>query len=202
MIEAVIFDLGGVIFDSPLPVIADYERSHGIEVGTINRVVTANAEDGAWALHERGELDHHGFSEQFGIECRRAGAEIDVDEFMDGIERAFTPRVVMLAAVVTIRGAGLRVAALTNNWEPMADGSFKERFDLVVESSVEGVRKPSQEIYDIVVSRLGIDPANAVFLDDVGANLKPARAMGMTTIKVVHARQALDELSECLGIQL
>ena len=73
-------------------------------------------------------------------------------------------------------------------------------FDVVVESSVEGVRKPNPAIYHIACERLGVEPARAVFLDDLGINLKPARAMGMRTIKVLNEDQALTELSAITGL--
>ena len=202
MIEAVIFDLGGVVFDSPLHVIAAYEIEVGISGGTINKVAAGAGIDGAWARHERGEISREAFLAEFTVECHAAGAEIDAATLMIRIEESITPRTPMLDAIATLRNAGFVVAALTNNWEPLADGAFKARFDVVVESSVEGVRKPQVEIYEIVLSRLGIRPQAAVFLDDIGANLKPARAMGMSTIKVVHPAQALDELSTLVGVGL
>ena len=77
-----------------------------------------------------------------------------------------------------------------------------ELFDFVIESSVVGFRKPNPKIYQLACEKLGIEPAEAVFLDDLGVNLKPAKAMGMRTIKVTSAAQALSELSEMLAIDL
>ena len=74
-------------------------------------------------------------------------------------------------------------------------------FEVIVESSIEGVRKPDPAIYRIACERLGVAPARAVFLDDLGINLKPARAMGMRTIKVLNEDQALTELSEVTGLR-
>ncbi len=73
-------------------------------------------------------------------------------------------------------------------------------FDLVVESSVEGVRKPNPEIYRIACDRLGVDCTEAIFLDDLGINLKPAKALGMQTIKVVSQDQAINDLSALTGL--
>ena len=75
-------------------------------------------------------------------------------------------------------------------------------FDVVVESSVVGVRKPDPRFYGIACERLSIEPEEAVFLDDLGVNLKPARAMGMTTIKVTDPAQALAELESVVGFPL
>ncbi|MBW2614479.1 MAG: HAD-IA family hydrolase, partial [Deltaproteobacteria bacterium] len=73
-------------------------------------------------------------------------------------------------------------------------------FDEVIESSVEGIRKPDPEIYRIALARLAVDAGECVFLDDLGINLKPARAMGMKTIKVLNVDQALSELEQYTGI--
>jgi putative hydrolase of the HAD superfamily len=75
-------------------------------------------------------------------------------------------------------------------------------FDHVIESSVIGIRKPEPEFYRRALDIVGVGAAEAVFLDDLGINLKPARAMGMTTIKVVDADQALAELEAVVGIAL
>jgi len=77
-----------------------------------------------------------------------------------------------------------------------------EIFGQVVESSQVGIRKPEPEFYRIACNMLDVEPSQAVFLDDLGVNLKPARAMGMTTIKVTGQAQALDDLEAVLGISL
>ena len=79
-------------------------------------------------------------------------------------------------------------------------GEIMGIFDLIVESSIEGVRKPNPKIYEIACSRLNVRPSECVFLDDLGINLKPARAMGMTTIKVVDPNVAINELSKATGL--
>jgi putative hydrolase of the HAD superfamily len=75
-------------------------------------------------------------------------------------------------------------------------------FDTVLESSKLGVRKPDPRFYDLALEAVGVAPTEAVFLDDLGINLKPARALGITTIKVVDPDQALAELEEALGFDL
>ena len=199
MIDAVIFDLGGVVFESPLHIIAAYERQQHLEPGVVNRVVAAAGADGAWARRERGQLGFEDFCVEFGAECAAAGASVDVAELLGRIDRDAVPRPRMIDAVIEIRSGGRKVAALTNNWVPLADHSFLARFDVVVESSVEGVRKPEEAIYRRTLDRLGVAAERTVFLDDIGANLKPARAMGMTTIKVVDPDEALVELRRVLG---
>jgi epoxide hydrolase-like predicted phosphatase len=110
----------------------------------------------------------------------------------------------MLAAIGHLRARGLRAGALTNNWitEDAGAEGLRPHFDVFVESAVEGLRKPDPRIYVLACKRLGVAPAEAVFLDDIGANLKSARALGMTTIKVVDPDQALGELEAVLGFPL
>jgi epoxide hydrolase-like predicted phosphatase len=128
---------------------------------------------------------------------------------MTRIGEAAQPRPRMLDAIRTIRARGLRTSALTNNWvgETGASrsgglGELGGLFDVIVESAVEGLRKPDPRIYALTLERLGVSAPEAVFLDDIGSNLKPARAMGMTTIKVDDPAQALDELGRVLGFAL
>ena len=80
----------------------------------------------------------------------------------------------MLTAISRIRARGLRVAALTNNWPNEGENPIRAHFDVFIESSVVGLRKPDPRIYRLVCRELGIEPAAAAFLDDIGRNLKSA----------------------------
>jgi putative hydrolase of the HAD superfamily len=204
--RAVIFDLGGVVLGSPLDAIARFERERGFPDGILNRVVVSSGADGAWARLERGELSMERFYDEFAGDCAAAGAAIDARELMVRIGEAAAPRPRMVAAVARVRAGGLRVGALTNNWVS-EDGSaagreLRAHFDVVVESAVVGLRKPDPRIYELACRELGCAPPEAVFLDDIGRNLKPARALGMTTIKVGDPEVALAELETLLGFDL
>ena len=101
--------------------------------------------------------------------------------------------------------ARYRTACLTNNMvgELRPDlAAVMALFDVVVESSKIGLRKPEPRFYELACEQLSVEPDECVFLDDLGVNLKPARAMGMTTIKVVSPEQAITDLGEVLGLQL
>ncbi len=205
--RAVIFDLGGVILGSPLHAIAAYERDLGIPVDFINRVVVDTAPGGAWSRLERGELSMEAFYPAFDSDCAAAGRRISARTMMGRIAQSAGPRPAMLEAVARIKGKGLSVAALTNNWaqeepETQNHSELRDHFDVFIESSVEGLRKPDPRIYHLACERLSVTPDQAIFLDDIGANLKPARALGMATIKVVTPEAALCELSELLGFAL
>ncbi len=198
--DAVVFDLGGVVLDSPMHVIADYERENGIEPGSINRIVFSGGPDGAWARHERGEVRHGDFLREFADELARNGLRVETGALMERIEAGFRTRPQMVRAIERIRSEGLSAAAITNNWTPFPKGGLPALFDVFLESVVEGVRKPERLIYQRCVDRLGLQASRMVMLDDLGPNLKPARAMGMTTIKVMDPDRALADLSQLIGV--
>jgi putative hydrolase of the HAD superfamily len=205
VISAVIFDIGGVVQESPLHAIARYERDHGIEPNAINRAVVAAGEGGAWARLERGELTVEAFHVPFEADCRACGVTVDGRLLMRCIAEAGVVRPGMLDAIRTLRARGLRVGALTNNWRaeaPRPTSALRDLFDVFVESAVVGLRKPDPRIYELVCAQLGVAPARVAFLDDIGRNLKPARALGMATIKVDDPEQALRELETLLGFSL
>ena len=200
---AVLFDVGGVVVDSPLHEIARYERELGLPANAINQVVVASGQTGAWSRLECGELTLESFRAPFEADCRAAGFAIDASVLMARIGAATKPRPVMIAAIRTLRGAGLKVGALTNNWKRDGQTSpVRELFDVFVESCVVGLRKPDPRIYEIACRELGAPPSATIFLDDIGRNLKAARALGMTTIKVDDAASALRELEALVGVPL
>lgn len=205
-VEAVIFDLGGVVMGSPLHAIAAYERELGIPSGFVNRLVVATGPGGAWSRLERGEVALDAFYALFDAECAQAGHSLSAREMMLRIAAAARPRPRMLAAIGAIRARGLRTSALTNNWASEGGdtgaGLLADLFDVVVESAVVGLRKPDPRIYELALGKLGVPATQAVFLDDIGRNLKPAREMGMRTIKVDDEAQALGELEAVLGFPL
>jgi putative hydrolase of the HAD superfamily len=199
----VLFDVGGVVVDSPLHAIARYERELGLPANAINHAVVASGPTGAWSQLERGELTLEAFGAPFEADCRAAGVALDAAALMARIAQAATPRPRMIEAIRRLRAGGLKVGALTNNWK--RDGMtspVREHFDVFVESCVVGMRKPDPRIYELACRELGTTPVTTVFLDDIGTNLKSARALGLTTIKVTDAEQALRELSATVGLDL
>jgi putative hydrolase of the HAD superfamily len=206
--KAVIFDLGGVVFDSPFEHFDAYERESRLPTGSVRRVIARSSQEGAWAALERGELTMSEFCAALDAEAAEAGHTIDAGAIMGMIGRGIGPKPAMIEAIERIRERGLRTAALTNNWANGDGGGTPPGlrslaiFDVVVESAVEGMRKPDPRIYAITCERLGVEPTEAIFLDDIGANLKPARAMGITTIKVDGTAQAIRDLEALLGFAL
>ena len=202
-ISAVIFDIGGVVCDSPLHAINRFEAAHGLQHNALNRAIAASGPQGAWSRLERGVLDPDSFVEPFTADLKAAGFDVDGNALFEAIRSASEPRPIMLRAIERIRGHGLGVAALTNNWrEDDDEHPLQALFDEVIESSKTGVRKPDPAIYRLACEALEIEFSQAAFLDDIGANLKAARALGMATIKVDDPEQALRELEALLSLPL
>jgi putative hydrolase of the HAD superfamily len=207
-LAGVLFDMGGVVMESPLAAIAHYERAQGLPSNAINRVVAAAGASGAWARLERGELTVATFCPAFEADCRAHGLTVDAAALMTAIAAAGRPRPAMLEAIRRLRARGLRVGALTNNWrregpdDDVVPHALRAHFDAFVESRAVGLRKPDPAIYVLACRELGVEPARTAFLDDIGANLKPARALGMTTIKVDEPAAALRELGTLLDLDL
>ena len=200
--DAIVFDLGGVVLESPLHEIARFEREAGVAPGSVNRVVHERGAGGAWARHERGELSRAEFLSAFQLEFEEAGVALDARELLDRVDGSIAPRPVMVRALRTLADGPWKLAAITNNWIPFGADGLPAYFDVFVESVVEGVRKPEPEIYRRCLDRLDVDATRCIMLDDIGTNLKAPRAMGMHTIKVITPDQALAELSDVLGVDL
>jgi putative hydrolase of the HAD superfamily len=209
-LRVVLFDIGGVVVDSPLHAIAAFEREHGLPEGFVNRVVADTGSEGAWGRLERGRLGMQEFFAAFESDCAAAGQPLSARAMMERIAVSSAPRPVMLQAIQRLRQRGLVTAALTNNWpsQDREDGSgggtatLRSLFDAFFESSVLGLHKPDPRFYHHACDQLGVTPPEVVFLDDIGRNLKAARALGMTTIKVDAPEPALRELGSVLGLEL
>jgi putative hydrolase of the HAD superfamily len=209
-VSAVVFDLGGVITESPMVAFAAYEAEAGLPEGLIRRLNSTDPDTNAWARFERNELDVEGFVDTFEAEALAAGHRVDARRVLAALSGEVRPE--MVGAVRRLRAAGLPLAMLSNNVAPMARtgplAELLDLFDAVVESSLEGVRKPEPEIYRRALDRLNeavgrdLDFTDCAYLDDLGINLKPARALGMHTIKVVDPAAALAELSALVGFPL
>jgi putative hydrolase of the HAD superfamily len=208
-VSAVVFDLGGVITESPMHAFAAYEAEAGLPDGLIRRLNSTDPDTNAWARYERNELDTAGFCAAFEAEAAAAGHRLDATRVLAALAGEVRPA--MVAALEQLSAAGFPLGLLSNNVAPMERtgrlGELLGLFDAVVESSVEGVRKPEPEIYRRALDRLSaavgrrLEAGDCAYLDDLGINLKPARAMGFATIKVVDPADALAELSALTGLR-
>jgi putative hydrolase of the HAD superfamily len=209
MIEAVIWDFGGVLTTSPFEAFARFERERGFPVDIIRRTNAANHLENAWAKFERAEVDVETFDQLFADESRAFGAEVRGKEVLPLLQGDLRPE--MVEALKRIKQT-CKTGCITNNLPANAIGSANGRslyvaevmalFDHIIESAKIGLRKPDPRIYAMMVEALKVDPTKCVYLDDLGVNLKPPREMGMTTIKVVTAAQALAELEAATGMKL
>ncbi len=202
-IEAVLFDFGGVITEGPFSAFARYEAAHGLAKDFIRSVNATNHDDNAWARLERNELGFDAFCDAFEAECRAAGGDVEARALFATLSGEVRPD--MLEAVRRCQ-EHFKTGLLTNNFvTPYAWSSRDEvlaLFDIVVESSVVGVRKPDPRFYVLACEGLHVDPHQAVFLDDLGVNLKPARQLGMVTIKVTDSSSAIDALQDVVKVPL
>lgn len=211
VIRAALFDFGGVILSSPFEAFAGYEREAGLPADFIRGLNATNPDTNAWSKLERSEVSLVEFGALFEAEAEAQGQRVDAAAVLARLHGQVRP-----AMVEAVRRCGERLATglLTNNFVSPEDAAsdptgregeivaIVDLFDVVVESSVVGVRKPDPAFYELACRRLEIEPDEAVFLDDLGVNLKPARAMGMTTIKVVDPARALAELETVVGFPL
>jgi putative hydrolase of the HAD superfamily len=209
MIEAVIWDFGGVLTSSPFEAFNRYEAERGLPKDFIRSINATNPDTNAWALFERSECTLEEFDGLFAKESEAKGALIrgrDVVELLSG-----DIRLEMVEALRRCK-AQVKVGCITNNVSAgsgagMARTETKAAlvaeimslFDHVIESSKVGIRKPDPRIYSMACEALGVSPGGSVYLDDLGINLKPAAQLGMKTIKVLNAAQALEELEKAVG---
>jgi putative hydrolase of the HAD superfamily len=196
-----------VVIDAPFDAFGELERRAGVAPGTIRAINARNPDDNAWARVERGDIDADGFVALFEQEAAAAGVDLPARDVLDIVTGASSARhvarPVMLQLLADLRAHGLRLALITNNIRPLRESAdvdwVFDTFDVVVESSLVGTRKPEPAIYRLALDPLGVEPERAVMLDDLGVNLKPARALGMATIKVLDAEQGAADLRQLLG---
>jgi putative hydrolase of the HAD superfamily len=210
--RAVLWDFGGVILSSPFEAFNRYEAEIGLPKDFIRSLNARNGDTNAWAKMERSEVSLEGFVELFEEEARQQGHKLDGWRILQSLSGDIRPQ--MVEALRRCSRA-FRVACITNNMKhgegpgmarsadkALAVAEIMTLFEHVVESSKLGLRKPDPRIYRHACDLLGVQPEECVYLDDLGINLKPARALGMRTIKVGDPDVAIDELQAMVGIQL
>ena len=211
--SAVIFDFGGVITASPFEAFNRLEAERGLPRDFIRSVNASNPDSNAWALFERAEIDAAAFDAKFAAEAEALGHPLDGASVLAVLSGSIRPA--MVSALDRLAEAGYRLACITNN-APAGHGAGMARsgdkrdayeqvfarFEHVIESSKAGLRKPDPRIYLMMCEKLGLEPAQCIYLDDLGINCKPAAQLGMHAIKVTSGEQALSDLSAVLGLAL
>jgi putative hydrolase of the HAD superfamily len=208
VIEAVLWDFGGVILSSPFDAFNQFERDNELPIDFIRTVNSTDLHANAWARLERSEISAAEFDLLFADEAHTLGHRVNGSDVLGLLSGSV--REEMVDALDRVIAAGYKTACLTNNISAAdadearatAIADVLARFDAVIESSKVGVRKPDPRFYEMACELLDVKPEMCVFLDDLGINLKPAKAMGMTTIKVLNAAQALADLEAVVGFPL
>jgi putative hydrolase of the HAD superfamily len=210
--KAVLWDFGGVILDSPFTAFGRYEEARGLPRDFLRRVNSVNPDSNAWARLERSEVTPEEFDGLFAAESEALGHRVAGADILPLLSGSVRPE--MVEALRRVR-RHYRIACLTNNVatgsgpgmarDPHRAAEIAEvmtLFEQVFESSKVGTRKPDPAFYRHACATMDLDPADCIYLDDLGINLKPAKSMGMTTIKVLDAPQALVELEALLDLPL
>ncbi|XP_075754847.1 acyl-CoA dehydrogenase family member 10 isoform X1 [Pelodiscus sinensis] len=207
--KAVIFDMGGVLLPSPYRVAVEWEVRNRIPPGTIKQAFISGGMNRPWMRYMRGELTSAEFLQEFGQQCSEiANFSVPVDSFLSELTSSQMSKQlpIMTEALACIRAEGLKTAVLSNNFYLNSGMSFfpldRNQFDVVIESCREGICKPDPRIYMLCLERLGVQPNESIFLDDIGENLKAAAQLGIETVKVDDPETALKELETYLGFPL
>jgi len=209
-IAAVLWDFGGVLTTSPFEAFNRFEAERSIPADFIRRLNATNPDSNAWARFERSDISLDEFDEVFAAESWAAGHEIRGRQVIELLSGDIRPDMV---AALKKCAEHFKIGCITNNVAAgqgpgMAKAADKVRaveeimslFEVVIESSKVGVRKPNPKIYVMACEALGVAPEGAIYLDDLGINLKPARQLGMVTIKVTDPTAAIEQLAAATGL--
>lgn len=211
MIKAVFWDFGGVITTSPFESFNRFEEKNNLPKDFLRLVNSTNPDSNAWAKLERSEVNLDEFNDLFMEESGKLGHATLGKEVIALLKGEVRPQ--MINALKSIKNK-LVLACLTNNIQAMDKGfegnvsasgkhdEVMQLFDFVIESSKVNVRKPDPNFYLLACEKANVRPDEAIFLDDLGINLKPAKELGMRTIKVIDPDVALDELQSLLDFKL
>ena len=205
--KAVIWDFGGVITSSPFEAFNKFELDNNLPKDIIRKINSENPDDNAWAKFERNDIDINEFDTLFSKEADKKGFQISgkqVVKLLSGDIRK--PMVDFLLSLKE----NYKLGCITNNIQNSKDDKVNHLnqasqvmkiFDHIIESSRVGLRKPDPKIYYMSCDALGVRPEECIYLDDLGINLKPARKIGMTTIKVIDPNEAIDEVKKYLQLK-
>ena len=209
-LEAVIWDFGGVFTGSPFEAFNAFEAAHALPRDFIRRVNATNPLHNAWARFESARINGGEFDALFLEESTALGHPVRGADILPLLSGALRPRMVEALKACKRR---YRVACITNN-VPQGHGpgmaanpegaaqtaEVMALFEVVIESSKVGVRKPDPAIYRMMCEALDVSPAACLYLDDLGINCKGAAEVGMTAIKVLSEVQALADLEAATGL--
>ena len=204
--DAVLFDFGGVFTLSPFAALADASVEWSADPTKIHDVLFGPYDrdtDHPWHCLERGELSL--VDARAAIQALATAAGLDRDPFaaLSRLGRDDDQRPKIVDRARSIKATGVRTACVTNNVAEFGDGwramiPVGELFDVVVDSSQSGVRKPDPAIFALALDALGVTADRAVFLDDFPGNIAAAEAVGLRGILVGPDRLAAFDVLELL----
>tara|TARA_B100001093_G_scaffold244203_1_gene233844 strand:- start:1482 stop:2135 length:654 start_codon:yes stop_codon:yes gene_type:complete len=210
--SSVFWDFGGVITSSPFEAFNHFEKENNLPNNLIRKINSINHKNNAWALLEQSKISIDEFDDLFLSESKAVGAEIKGKDVLMLLQGKIRPKVVKV--LKKFNKLGFFQACLTNNFnsegkdKSALDDENIERleilkiFDHVIESKNIGLRKPDLAFYHYVLDLTSCDPKKTIFLDDLGINLKPAKSMGMSTIKVTSEKQLIADLEKLLDFKI
>ena len=200
--KAIIWDFGGVITSSPFDAFNEFEEVNSLPKDIIRTINSENPDMNAWAQFESNSITIDQFDDLFLKEAKAKGFDIKGRDIIKLLKGSIRENMVSFLRELK---ADFKLGCITNNVKPSSeentDNETKEAmsiFDNVIESSIVGIRKPNPEIYMMSCDALNVSPDQCIYLDDLGINLKPARELGMTTIKVIQPEDAIQEVRNLL----
>ncbi|MBS39623.1 MAG: HAD family hydrolase [Rhodobiaceae bacterium] len=200
--KAIIWDFGGVITSSPFEAFNQFEEANGLPKDIIRTINSENPDTNAWAKFESNSITIDVFNDLFLKEAKAKGFDIKGRDIIKLLKGSIRKNMVSFLRELK---SDFKLGCITNNVKSSSeennDNETKEAmslFDHVIESSIVGIRKPNPEIYMMSCDALKVSPDQCIYLDDLGINLKPARELGMTTIKVIHPEDAIQEVRNLL----
>ena len=202
--KAIIWDFGGVITSSPFEAFNDFEKKNDLPLDLIRNINSENPDQNAWAKFESNIVSIEEFDELFFQEALKKGFNVRGKDIIKLLSGSIRKNMVDFLKELKV---SYKLGCITNTVNTKEDLTDKESqlkkeamglFDHVVESSKVGIRKPNPEIYKMSCEALSVEPKDCIYLDDLGINLKPARELGMATIKVVDPEEAIQEVRNLL----
>ena len=200
--KAIIWDFGGVITSSPFEAFNEFEEANSLPKDIIRTINSENPDMNAWAQFESNSITIGQFNDLFLKEAKAKGFDIKGRDIIKLLKGSIRENMVSFHRELK---SDFKLGCITNNVKSSSqentDNETEEVmsiFDHVIESSIVGIRKPNPEIYMMSCDALNVSPDQCIYLDDLGINLKPARELGMTTIKVIQPEDAIQEVRNLL----
>jgi putative hydrolase of the HAD superfamily len=193
-------DWGGVLTSDVFASFGAFCELEGIERDALARIFRTDPECGELIVGlETGAVAQEDFEPRVAALLGVAAPGL-IDRLFAGAR----PDEDMIEAVRRARAGGIRTGLVSNSWgtRRYPRDLLAELFDAVVISGEVGLRKPHREMYALGAERIGLAPADCVFVDDLGVNLASAAKLGMTTVHHRAADDTIPELERLLGVSL